>query len=193
MRQELDAIPAEAEGAALSRVQIENCMADLDVLKRWICEDAFKDAPEHVRKADARDWCEQQLKPLLAGLDPTKHHVMGEGFGRSGDATDIVIFEIGNDLVRRQRFVVELRNVPFDQQRDILFYVCDRIPRFSKGAMDKGGNGSYLAEILAAAKTSGSYEELLASLDQITPDVTAMANRLAVQLMKARGDGDIDA
>ena len=146
MRQELDAIPAEAEGAALTRVQIENCMADLDVFRRWTCDDDFKNAPEHVRKADALDWCKVQLKPLLAKLDPTKRHVMGEDFARSGDATDIVIYEIGNDLVRRAKLVVELRNVPFDQQREILFYVCDRLPRFSKGAMDKTGNGAYLAE-----------------------------------------------
>lgn len=146
MRQELDAIPAEAEGAALSRVQIEACMADIDVFRRWTCKDDFRDAPEHVRKADALDWCEAHLKPLLARMDAGKRHVMGEDFARSGDATDIVIFEIGADLVRRKVLLVELRNVPFDQQRDVLFYVCDRVPRFSKGAMDKGGNGAYLAE-----------------------------------------------
>lgn len=146
MRQELDAIPAEAEGSALSRVQIESSMQKLDVFRRWTCEDKFRDAPEHIRKADALDWCKAHIQPLLAKLDPTKRHVMGEDFARNGDATDIVIFEIGNDLVRRTKLLVELRNVPFDQQRDILFYICDRVPRFSKGAMDKGGNGAYLAE-----------------------------------------------
>ena len=146
MKQELDAIPAEAEGSALTRVQIENCMGPLDVFRRWTCADEFRNAPEAVRKADAQDWCDRELKPLLSKLDPDKRHVMGEDFARNGDATDIVIFEIGNDLVRRKKLLVELRNVPFDQQRDILFYVCDRIPRFSKGAMDKGGNGAYLAE-----------------------------------------------
>lgn len=146
MRQELDAIPAEAEGSALSRVQIEARMEDGIPFKRWVRSDDFRDAPDHVRRADALDWCASELRPILSGLDENRRHFMGEDFARSGDATDIVIIEEGADLVRRQVLIVELRNIPFDQQRDILFYVCDRLPRFAKGAMDKGGNGAYLAE-----------------------------------------------
>jgi phage FluMu gp28-like protein len=146
MRQELDAIPAEAEGAALSRIQIEKRMEDGIPFERWARPDDFRDAPDNVRKADALDWCVKTLRPHLENLNPKLRHYMGEDFARSGDATDIVIMEEGTDLVRRQVLIVELRNIPFDQQRDILFYVCDRIPRFSKGALDKGGNGAYLAE-----------------------------------------------
>lgn len=51
--------------------------------------------------------------------------------------------------------------------------------------------GPTVAAILAAAKTSTGYDELLSNLDQITPDVAAMADRLAIQMMKARGDGDL--
>ena len=40
-----------------------------------------------------------------------------------------------------------MRNVPFDQQRQILFYILDRLPRFRAGAMDARGNGQYLAEV----------------------------------------------
>ncbi|KPN64611.1 Mu-like prophage FluMu protein gp28 [Aliiroseovarius crassostreae] len=149
MRQELDAIPAEAEGAALTRVQIEACMEASIPFKRWACEDDFKNALKGVRKSAAMDWCKKELLPVLKALDPTKRHVMGEDFARSGDATDIVIFEVGHDLVRRTKLIVELRNVPFDQQRQILFYVCDRLPRFAKGAMDRTGNGAYLAEVTA--------------------------------------------
>ena len=146
MRQELDAIPAEAEGSALSRIQIEKRMEKGIPFRRWVQNDDFRNAPDHLRKLQALDWCAKTLKPILASLNPNRRHYMGEDFARSGDATDIVILEEGDDLVRRQKLIVELRNIPFDQQRDILFYVCDRIPRFSKGAMDKGGNGAYLAE-----------------------------------------------
>ena len=149
MRQELDAIPSEAAGAALSRVQIEARMEDGIPFERWSQTDDFRNAPDHVRKADALDWCVKVLKPVLSSLNPKRRHFFGEDFARSGDATDLVILEEGTDLVRRQKLIVELRNIPFEQQRDILFYVCDRIPRFSKGAMDKGGNGAYLAEIAA--------------------------------------------
>jgi phage FluMu gp28-like protein len=146
MRQELDAVPADAEGAALTRVQIETRMRSGVPIVRWRCDDDFKNAPDHIRKADAQDFCERELAPLLEQLDPRRPHVFGEDFARSGDATAIVPMELGGDLVRRVPFVVELRNVPFDQQREILFYVVDRLPRLVGGACDATGNGAYLAE-----------------------------------------------
>lgn len=179
MRQELDAIPAEAEGAALTRVQIEACMEPGIPFKRWACEDDFKNALKGVRKSAAMDWCKKELLPVLKGLDPTKQHVMGEDFARSGDATDIVIYEIGHDLVRRTKLIVELRNVPFDQQRQILFYVCDRLPRFAKGAMDRTGNGAYLAEV-AAQKYGGKILEVNFSQEwyrvEMPPFITAFSD-----------------
>jgi len=146
MRQELDAIPAEAEGAALTRVQIEACQAAEIEIVRWVCDDDFRDAPDHVRTADARDFCEKELRPLLEALNPRRPHVFGEDFARSGDATVILPMEIGTDLVRRTCFQLELRNVPFDQQREVLYYVVDRLPRLVGGALDATGNGAYLAE-----------------------------------------------
>ncbi len=179
MRQELDAIPAEAEGAALTRVQIEACMQPGIPFKRWACEDDFKNALKGVRKSAAMDWCKKELLPVLKGLDSTKQHVMGEDFARSGDATDIVIYEIGHDLVRRTKLIVELRNVPFDQQRQILFYVCDRLPKFVKGAMDRTGNGAYLAEV-AAQRYGGKIVEVNFSQEwyrvEMPPFITAFGD-----------------
>ena len=146
MKQELDAIPSEMEGAALTRVQIEACMASGIPLHRWSQPDEFKNAPDAERIRKAKEWCDTHLGPVLKKLDENLQHFMGEDFARSGDVTDIVIMELGADLVRRTKLVVELRNIPFDQQRDILFYICDRIPNFAKGALDKTSNGAYLAE-----------------------------------------------
>ena len=146
MKQELDAIPSEMEGAALTRVQIEACMASGIPLHRWSQGDEFKNAPDAERIRKAKEWCDTHLGPVPKRLDENLQHFMGEDFARSGDVTDIVIMELGADLVRRTKLVVELRNIPFDQQRDILFYICDRIPNFAKGALDKTGNGAYLAE-----------------------------------------------
>lgn len=149
MRQELDAEPAEMEGAALTRVQIEACMAKGIPFHRWTQPDSFKNAEEAVRKAAAVAWCKTHLEPVLKTLDPTRPHFMGEDFARSGDATDIIILEQGVDLTRRTKLIVELRNIPFDQQRDVLFWLLDRLPNFYKGAMDRTGNGAYLAEVAA--------------------------------------------
>ena len=57
--------------------------------------------------------------------------------------------QIGQDLTRRTPFVVELRNIPFRNQEQVLFYIVDRLPRFTTGAMDARGNGQYLAETAA--------------------------------------------
>ncbi len=53
--------------------------------------------------------------------------------------------------------------------------------------------GPVVTTIMAAAKSAKSYEGFLASLDEISPDMSAMAERMAPLLMKARGDGDLDA
>lgn len=149
MQQELDAIPAEMEGAALTRVQIEAVMEKGAPFVRWTAPDSLKNEAEEIRKAKALAWCREHLDPVLDKLDRNLLHFMGEDFARSGDATDIVIFEQGRDLVRRAKLLVELRNVPFDQQRQVLFYILDRVPRFARGAMDRTGNGAYLAEVAA--------------------------------------------
>lgn len=147
MKQELDAIPAEAEGAALTRVLIESCMSrDLPGVVRWDRPDDFKNLEDFEREEQASEFCEGVLRPLLTALDPEREHCFGEDFARSGDKTAFVIFEIGADLIRRARLVVELKNIPFDQQRDILFFIGDALPRLVGGALDARGNGQYLAE-----------------------------------------------
>ena len=48
--------------------------------------------------------------------------------------------------MRQTPFTIELRNVPFEQQREILFYLLDRLPRLAGVALDRTGNGAWLAE-----------------------------------------------
>lgn len=154
MRQELDAIPAESEGAALTRVLIESCMQPNIPVIRWACSDDFKMLPDVERSNQTKAWLERDVGPHLANLNSRRPHVFGEDFGRIGDTTAIVPMEVGTDLVRRVPFIVELHNVPFDQQREILFYVVDGLPNLTGGALDAGGNGAYLAE--KAAQRYGS-------------------------------------
>jgi len=146
MRQELDAIPAEAEGAALTRVLIESCMSkDIPVI-RWDRPDEFKELDDFEREEQALEFCETVLKPLLDRLNTEREHCLGGDFARKGDKTAFMPAEIGTDLVRRACFILELKNIPFDQQRDILFYIMDRLPRLMGGALDATGNGAFLAE-----------------------------------------------
>jgi phage FluMu gp28-like protein len=147
MRQELDAIPADAEGAALPRVVIERAASrDIPVI-RWLLPDSFKEADSRTRAGLTQEFLATKLQPVLARLDPRMRHDFGMDFARSGDASAMVANENGNDLVRRGVFVLELRNVPYETQRDIVFFIGDRLPRFGHGAFDATGNGAYLAEV----------------------------------------------
>jgi phage FluMu gp28-like protein len=94
----------------------------------------------------ALDFCEERIAPQLARLERTAMSYVGEDFGRSGDLTVIWPLQMKGNTMRRTPFVIELRNIPFRQQEQVLFYVADRLPRFIAGAMDARGNGQYLAE-----------------------------------------------
>lgn len=147
MRQELDAIPADAEGAALTRVAIEACTAQGVPVVRWLVPDSAKEAPEAVRKKLVEDFCRERLAPILATLDGERRHDVGSDFARTGDAAALTVNELGRDLIRRAKLVLEMRNVPFEMQRDVIFYIGDRLPRFGHAAFDAGGNGAYIAEV----------------------------------------------
>lgn len=147
--EELNVIPSKGSGAYLPRVLVESCMDPEIPVLRWSCSKEFTFQPDHIRHAEANDWCEENLLPLLQKLDPKHLHYFGEDFGRTGDLTIIIPREELPGLIYTVPFVVELRNVPFKQQEQILFYIVDRLPRFVSGAMDARGNGQYLAEVAA--------------------------------------------
>lgn len=144
--EELDCVPSNGGGAWLSRALIEARMVDAPVL-RWSCKADFATLPDHIRAAECLEWLESDVAPELAKLDPQLQSAIGEDFGRSGDLTVLSPTQITQTLHRRFPFLIELRNVPFRQQEQILFYVCDRLPRFMSGAFDARGNGQYLAEV----------------------------------------------
>ena len=79
---------------------------------------------------DAEDFCVTQLLPALEKLDKKLMSCFGEDFGRSGDLTVVWPLQFMGNMTRRTPFVLELRNVPFRQQEQILFYLVDRLPRF---------------------------------------------------------------
>lgn len=147
--EELDVVPGTGTGAYLSRALIESCMRpDIPVL-RWSLENEFTFLPAHIREAEALDWCQKNLDPLLKALDPNLDSYFGEDFGRTGDLSSFWPLQETKALALVTPFIIELRNVPFDQQRQILHYMLDRLPRFRAGGMDARGNGSYLAEVTA--------------------------------------------
>lgn len=145
--EELFCIPSPTTGAYLPGALIEaRSVAGTPVL-RWACPAGFVTASEAVRSAEAEAFCQTELGPVLEALDPKIPCVFGEDFGRSGDLTVIWVLQLLPGLERRTALVLELRNTPFDQQRQILFWLLDRLPRLRAGKMDARGNGQYLAEV----------------------------------------------
>ncbi len=144
--EELFCVPSQGTGVWLTRAAIEAAMsADIPVI-RYKQSDDFARLPDHVREADTRDWCEAVLKPLLLPLPIERRSYFGEDFARTGDLTVITPLQEQQKATFRAPFQLELRNMPFREQEQILVYIVDRLPRFTFGALDARGNGQYMAE-----------------------------------------------
>ncbi len=156
--EELFCIPTFGGGAYLPRALIESCMVPAPLI-RFSGSRAFNESSEPSRRAEMQDWIEEQVKPLLKNLDVERRHALGMDFARSGDMSNIAPIEVGETLHRRVPFLIEMHNVPHKQQEQVLFSVCDGLPRFFAASIDAGGNGSYIAE--AARDRYGSIIEEL--------------------------------
>jgi len=160
-------IPSSTSGAFLPSALIEARMKDGIPVLRWHCKsgtDLGGTGLSLSLQQDAEDWIRAELQPAMARLSPELMSCFGEDFGRSGDLTVIWPLQIAPNLVRRTPFIVELREVPFKQQAQVLFYIVDRLPRFIGGAMDARGNGQYLAEE-AALRYGARIEQMMLSVD----------------------------
>ncbi|MHB1273627.1 MAG: hypothetical protein ACYCZD_12835 [Rhodanobacter sp.] len=157
--EELDAIPSQGSGTWLSGVLIESRMTGGPVL-RHTCPPGFEKEPDTHRWQVIQQWLDSELAPLLRELDPELQSVLGEDFGRVNDLSVIVPAQIRKDLTRHVPFALELRNMPHRQQEQVLYYLCDRLPRFMKAAVDAGGNGSAVAEFLAQRYGFGRIEQV---------------------------------
>jgi phage FluMu gp28-like protein len=154
--EELDCIPSQSGGAYFSRALIEARMdASLPVL-RLTCPAGFELQPQETRESFVQDWLEEHVTPLLAAIPKTVTSFYGQDFARSGDLSAIVPLIQESSLHRRSPFILEMRNVPFEQQKQVLFYVVDGLPNFAAGANDARGNGQWLAEV-AAQKYGAEY------------------------------------
>jgi phage FluMu gp28-like protein len=144
--EELDCIPSQGSGVYLSTALIEACMTDDAPVLRLSCPQGFDLRSDEERHSYVADWIGEHVDPLLDALPQDFQHAYGFDFGRSGDLSVLWPLTIMPDLMRRTPFLIELRNVPFRQQEQLLFHVADRLPRLMAGKHDARGNGQFLAE-----------------------------------------------
>lgn len=144
--EELHVIPNPSSGGVLPLALIEARQDRSIPVLQLECPKDFLASSEATQQAWLRDWIRTHLDPVLDKLDPARPHVFGMDFGRVRDLSVLWPRELGRDLVNRTPFLLEMRNVPHDEQRQVVFHIGDRLPRFRAAKFDAGGNGSALAE-----------------------------------------------
>jgi len=141
--EELDVIPSSGSGVYISRVLVERVQKPEPKVIRIKRDDDFVTDPN--RLDNIAKWCEDSLKPLIDNM-PGLRTVFGQDFGRSGDLSTMHIRQKVSNTFWQTPFIVELRNIPFDCQQYILFYILDNVPLFFHAKFDARGNGQSHAE-----------------------------------------------
>lgn len=152
-KEEYFCVPKQGSGVYIKRVLIERAMkSDIPIIQITATPDFLSWSAAH-KKIQIKEWCDQ-IAPHLVALNQDLNHTFGEDFARRGDLTDFVPLQINKDLSKRVPFVVELSHLTYEAQREIMIFICDRLPRLQGLAFDATGNGGYLAE--AAAEHYGT-------------------------------------
>ncbi|EMX7707920.1 hypothetical protein AAHN18_003031 [Salmonella enterica] len=144
--EEYGCIPKKSGGAYIPHALIELAMVRSVPILTFEAPEDFLSRAAWLRESEINAWCEVHLKPFLTALNPRSRYSFGEDFARRGDLTCFTVLEITEDLQKRESFRVELRNMPYEQQKQIMLYILERIARLIGAAFDATGNGGFLAE-----------------------------------------------
>ncbi|EGI5343036.1 hypothetical protein VW00_002704 [Salmonella enterica subsp. enterica serovar Sandiego] len=144
--EEYGCIPKKSGGAYIPHALIELAMVRGVPILTFEAPEDFLSRAAWLRESEINAWCEEHLKPLLTALNERSRYSFGEDFARRGDLTCFTLLEITEDLQKREAFRVELRNMPYDQQKQIMLYILTRVTRLIGAAFDATGNGDFLAE-----------------------------------------------
>ncbi len=153
--EELYCIPTKGGTRYISRSLVESCMDKEIPVLTYECTDDFTFESDFVRERKTNDWLEDNLGHILRNL-PNEPGFIGEDFARSGDLSEIAIFNEKENRHLKAACYIELRNVPFAQQFQIFCYAWDKHPRMYAASLDARGNGQMMAE-LAAQKYGPAY------------------------------------
>lgn len=162
-REEYYCEPKNGGGTYLARSIRERAARGSGPVLRFTGTTEFNAMPEGMRALDMQEWLEQVVLPELNKLPQLLRHCLGEDFARSGHLTVFAPMSVNDDTTRTVPFLVELANVPYKQQEQALFFICDRLPHRDGIKLDGRGNGNYLAE-QAAEKYGAEVEVVMPSV-----------------------------
>ena len=123
---------------------------------------------EDERRAAAKAWWTIYVAPYLACLPADTSRSLGYDFGREagGDLSALALLDRHAAGEWSVPLIVEMTGIPHQQQAEILEWTIGAMPIESDGErrvprirVDKGGNGSYVAE-LAAQKWGTQVERI---------------------------------
>ncbi len=176
--EELDCIPRSSQDVYLPLIIIESVTQSNIPVIRLALDHQFTLRNQFEREDTIKAWCVSNLKPILDRLERRLNIFMGADFARDNDLSVIWLLQQSENLFSTV-LVIELREIPFDQQKQILFYICERV-NLAKGAVDGRGNGQYLAESLSFAYRSRFVET------QSEPGVRASESTYAEYMPKLK-------
>lgn len=159
-QEEYFCVPKQSGGTYIKRVYLERAMQPDTPILRLQAPAAFEQWSDEHRKDWINQWLQDELAPQLATL-PDCRHTFGEDFARKGDLSVFAPLTINPDLTKQVPFLLELWNLTYDAQRQILFYLLDHLPRFQAGAFDATGNGGYLAEAAALRYGTDAIDQVM--------------------------------
>lgn len=148
--EELLCIPAMGSGAWLTAPLIEARMT-LEPDEAPIVRISLPGDFLHRTKLERDHLMEPHLdavKRALGRLDVNRLHAFGYDPARKSDPAVIHLLQIDKLLNRRSALTVEMRNVPFAEQRQIAALILRNSPRLVGAAIDATGMGMNLAEDL---------------------------------------------
>lgn len=163
--EELFCIPNQSGGKYFPRILVERCMDEEIPVFNLTLKDDFATQPTEVKTSHIDDWLSVYLSSVISSFNPNYKSSFGFDFGRSGDLSYLLVVQELPNLLRKSAFALEMRNVPFTEQEQILFWICDRLPRLIGGAVDATGSGASIGEKLADRYGRWRIEQVKLSLN----------------------------
>ncbi|ANF69904.1 hypothetical protein A6043_00305 [[Haemophilus] ducreyi] len=139
-------VPKQSSGGYIPRPLVDRAADSQKVKLAFDCDEKFMDWTEGEREKITQQWLTDEVLPHLAGLNKDLRHSFGVDFARAGDLSVFAVCACLLNTARHVELTLEIRNCPYNQQRQIMLFVIKQLPRFIGAAFDATGNGGYLAE-----------------------------------------------
>ncbi|MCQ9629249.1 terminase large subunit domain-containing protein [Actinobacillus suis] len=139
-------VPKRSSGGYIPRPLIDRAADESKVILRFECDEKFITYSETEREVMTAEWLLKDVLPQIESLNKDYRHSFGVDFARSGDLSVFSVCACLPNTARHIELTLEIRNCPYDQQKQIMLFVLSKLPRFIGAAFDATGNGGYLAE-----------------------------------------------